>query len=245
MIIYILYQNNKELERIKSYMLKVNIFKDNIIYFKSKKFKSGDFKCKDIFKLNYKLDEYQIEYLCLYNKKLNKNQKNHLVSIKAILEDSIKNNYDQIMILEYDIYFHKNFKNLYEKYKKLIDNNDIIHLGSSQHRWYDRITIDKIKIKKYNDLYYYNNTMSLGTFAIILKKNIYQTYLNFIDYFLYNKEYFYPSDVILSIISYNYKSIVLYPNLIICDISKSTILERNDYEKKIITFKWNMNNYIF
>ena len=52
------------------------------------------------------------------------------------------------MILEYDIYFHKNFEELYLKYSKLIENNTIIHLGSSQHKWFDIITNEKINIKE-------------------------------------------------------------------------------------------------
>ena len=231
MIKYILYQNDEELERFKKH----NIFKDNI-YFKSKIF---NIKNKD----KYNVPRFDNKYNNFYNKKLNKNQLNHLYSIKTIIEDSIKNNYKEIMILEYDVYFHKEFNYLYNKYKKLIDNNDIIHLGSSQHQWYDKFSGDKIKINKYNDLMFYKNTHSLGTFAVILKERVYDEYLNFINYCLY-EDNFYPSDVILSIISKNYKSIVLYPNLIICDISKSTILKRDNYRKNLITFKWILSNYI-
>ena len=54
----------------------------------------------------------------------------------------------------------------------------------------------------------------------------------------------FPTDVLLSIISNSYKSIVLYPNIIICDISKSSIKERNqEYILNIIRFKWKLNNY--
>ena len=39
-------------------------------------------------------------------------------------------------------FFDKDFKNKYDKYKNLI-NNTIIHLGSSQYKWYDIITMKR------------------------------------------------------------------------------------------------------
>ena len=47
--------------------------------------------------------------------------------------------------------------------------------------------------------------------------------LEFINYVLYEYQYF-PSDVILSILSRKHKSVVLYPNLIICNLDKSSIV---------------------
>ena len=58
----------------------------------------------------------------------------------------------------------------------IITNNDIIHLGSSQHNWFDIITNEKINIKTWKNIKYYTNSHSLGTFAIILKNNIYVEY---------------------------------------------------------------------
>jgi|SaaInlStandDraft_6_1057023.scaffolds.fasta_scaffold01732_9 hypothetical protein len=219
---YILYQNDNE----KEIYIKHNIF-NNIIYFKSHIYNNQQF--------NYNKPKYDNKYDLIYKNKLNQNQCNHQYSIKLILEECINNNYNEIMILEYDIYFHKKFHKLYLEYNILIKNNSIIHLGSSQHQW------NNIKIKKYKNITFYKNSHSLGTFAIILKKEMFNDYLNFINYNL-SKINVFPTDVILSIISNNYKSIVIYPNLIICDISKSTISIARDI-KTLIQFKWNMNNY--
>lgn len=233
MIIYLIYQNEIEVERFK----KNNFFNLNIIFFKSFIFSNTKYNYNNIPIYNKFYDIY-------YKDDINSNQSNHQLTIKMILEDAIDNDYKEIMILEYDIYFHKNYNCLYNKYKKLIDCNDIIHLGSSQHYWYDLITKEPIKIKNYNNLKFYTNNHSLGTFAIILKNKVYLEYLNFINYNLSTIKKF-PSDVILSIISKNYKSIVLYPNLIICDITKSTIKPENRKNKNLhIKFKWNYNNYI-
>ena len=237
MKIIILYQNDNELNRIKEYLKNINnnLFED-VIFFKSHIYNN----CKYNYN-NINVKYYDI-YKKIYKNKLNQNQLNHLLSIKKILELSIDCNYNNIMILEYDIYIHKNFIELFKKYSNLIENNNIIHLGSSQHKWYDIITNEKINIKECKDIKYYNNSHSLGTFAIILKNNIFIEYLNFINYVLTDNKYF-PSDVILSILSRKYKSIVLYPNIIICNLDNSSIIKKdrtNDY----IKFKWYTHKYI-
>ena len=237
---FVLYQNDNELNRFNKY-LPIGIKKlfEDIVYFKSHIYENTKYNYNNI---NINNINYVDVYKKIYKNKLNKNQLNHLLSIKKILENSLEKKYDSILILEYDVYFHKNFFEIFEKYKNLIKNNDIIHLGSSQHKWYDFITNEKINIKEWKDNKYYNNSHSLGTFAIILKNNIFLDYLNLINYVLSSYQYF-PSDVILSILSRNYKSIVLYPNLIICDLDNSSILKKdrtNDY----IKFKWYKHKYI-
>mgnify|MGYP001395491651 CR=1 FL=1 len=234
---FILYQNNNELNRFNKYLPPdIKILFGEIIYFKSHIYKNTQYDYKQI-DINY----FNI-YKNIYKNKLNQNQLNHLLSIKKIIELASHKNYESIMILEYDVYFNKNFIELYDEYKTLIVNNDIIHLGSSQHNWFDIITNEKINIKTWKTIKYYNNSHSLGTFAIILKNNIFVEYLNFINYVLTSFQYF-PSDVILSIISRKYKSVVLYPNLIICDLDNSNIIKK-DRSKDYIKFKWYKNKYI-
>ena len=67
---------------------------------------------------------------------------------------------------------------------------------------------------------------------------VYQIYLEYLEKFLFS------SDIILSIISKKFKSIVIYPNLIICDISKSSILKDRNEKETLLKFKWNKLNYI-
>ena len=242
MKIIILYQNNSELNRFINYHSKLNLLND-ILYFKSYIFKNIKYKYENL-NNNYKNinNNFLYNYKKIYKNELNQPQLNHLLSIKKILELSIEKEFNSIMILEYDIYFHKDFKELFNEYKNLIANNDIIHLGSSQHRWCDLFTLQKINIKQWKKLKYYNNTHSLGTFALILKKEVYKEYLNFINYVLTDYKYF-PSDVILSMVSKNYKSIVLYPNIIICNLDNSTIINKNR-ENDYIKFKWYKHKYI-
>jgi hypothetical protein len=223
--IYVLYNTEIEKERIVNYLYNYNLKYELIKAISS----------NNINKINNKnfIEIFDIYINYYKNYKLNNNQISHINSIIYILKDSINKNYNSILILEYDIYFHKNINNLLKEYKNLIMNNDIIHLGSSQKYWYNIVTKTKIE---YKDKYYYNNH-SLGTFAIILKKNVLNMYYNYLS------TYTLPSDVILTIISNKYKSIVLFPNLIICDLSKSSILENRNMLLYSIRFKWNLNDY--
>ncbi len=234
--IYVLIKDNDERNRFESYISKVNV---NYDFFNSVKFNDTDLndlfiltKSKNINNIN---DSYLKNYYNKYkNYKLNRNQISHIKSIIGIIKDAIKNNYKSITILEYDIFVNKDLNTLLPKYKNLIKNCDIIYLGSSQHYWYNPINYTKITY--HQD--YYDANHSLGTFAIILKKKVYQIYLEYLEKFLFS------SDIILSIISKKFKSIVIYPNLIICDISKSSILKDRNEKETLLKFKWNKLNYI-
>ena len=104
--IYILCQNNDELNRINNYIKKHKI---NINYELIKSVKIDDSEVN-----TDRNKEYDNDYLNLCLKKykdykLNKNQISHIKSIKKILLDAINSKYKSITILEYDVYFHKNF----------------------------------------------------------------------------------------------------------------------------------------
>ena len=236
--VYVLYQNDKEKERFVNYISQNNIDlnyqlvlsipyeeKDNII---------ENFERK----INFKNDYFN---LCLKNYtsyKLNENQISHIKSICNILVDAINNNYKSITILEYDVLFNQNYRELLPKYKNLINNCDIIYLGSSQTFWYNPINYTTIDFRENSFSPYYIANHSLGTFSIILKRNVFSLYLEYLNLFLFS------SDIILSIISQQFKSIVIYPNLIICDIIESSILKNRDPEKTFLKFKWNKINYL-
>jgi hypothetical protein len=224
--IYILYNLESEKKRIISYLKNYNI---NYTLFKADK----TYLKKEVFESK---DGYHMMYINAYkNYKLNKNQISHINSIKNILTDAINNNYNSITILEYDIYFHKNIEEKLKQYENLISNVDIIYLGSSQKYWYNPVNISKIEYSIDNT--YYNANHSLGTFGIILKKNVFKMYHNMLS------TYTLSSDLILTIVSKKFKSVVLNPNIVICDVMKSTILQNRNVIETFIKFKWNKNNY--
>jgi GR25 family glycosyltransferase involved in LPS biosynthesis len=224
--VFVLCQNDEEKLIFESSYKKANMsFNYTIIY--------SDYK------LNYDIGTKKVNNDFIRNnfyenryKKLNNAQYSHYYSFIKIFNIAIKNNYNKICILEYDVYFHKNFNDKIKSYSNIIKNSDIIYLGCSQHQWYDLFTGDKIEIKQ---LGLYKPSHSLGTFGIILSIDVIKDFLQY--------EIKYPTDVMISILSYKYKSFVLYPNIVICNIYKSSILNDRDI-KTIIKFKWNLNNYI-
>jgi GR25 family glycosyltransferase involved in LPS biosynthesis len=231
--VFVLCQNDEEKLIFESSYKKANMsFNYTIIYSDYKlSYPTGNNNIDSIKNKFYKNNFYENRY-----KKLNEAQYSHYYSFIKIFNIAIENNYNKICILEYDVYFHKNFNDKIKSYSNIIKNSDIIYLGCSQHQWYNLFTGDKIEIIKLNlNDYIYKPLHSLGTFGIILSIDVIKDFLQY--------EIKYPTDVMISILSYKYKSFVLYPNIVICNIYKSSILNDRDI-KTIIKFKWNLNNYI-
>lgn len=147
----------------------------------------------------------------------------HIHSFMAILNDAIANNYETILILESDIYFDIDFD---EKINKL-PQYKLLYLGCSQHNWND-VTI--------NDNYYYANK-TCGTFAIALHKSILKEYLNLLE------EFTYPSDTCLFKLQEKYygECFVIYPNIIICNVTHSLTDKPRSQLEIIQKFKWHTN----
>ena len=109
-----------------------------------------------------------------------------LLSHINIMKDAIKNNYENILVLEDDIIFHKDFHNILKKtYNNIIKNEkrfDLIYLG------YNNL-FTKFYIK---NKYYFKTKNTNGTYAMIINKNIFKEILK-----QYNKLNV-PSDQVLN-----------------------------------------------
>lgn len=233
--VYVLYNSDEEYNRFTSYVNSLP-FKIKYIMFKSVRKDKYDKSELNIF--NKDIKQYLNWYKSITKDELvlNKNMLSHIYSFIEILKDALICNYKSITILEYDILFHNSIENLLPNYYNLISKNDIIYLGSSQNYWINPINHSYIEI--INNHYKANHSM--GTFGIILKKNVFEIFIKLLE------KYILPTDVCLSIISKHTNSIVLYPNLIICDISNSTIKSNNRKRNLELTFqrfRWNMNDY--
>lgn len=173
----------------------------------------------------------------IYNKykhktKLRPGQLGCLLSHQNVLKDAIKNNYNNILVLEDDVIFHKNFHNEFKKkYKYLIDREnefDLIYLGCSQSlggvgQW------NSTNLKKE----YYDNYSTDGTFAMLINKNLYKPIL------FYTNKLDIPIDTSISINilkKKKYKCYSFYPHIISSNVgllSNTDNLKRNllDYYK--------------
>ena len=248
---YVLYINNNEKERFKNTYIN-NKLVLNTLFFEgirgTDKKKSYEIYLKTNMKyIKDKMKKLNISkhvqrniriFLNNYNEKYGNMIKSvgafgHILSFIELLEHAEKITADNeyIMILEPDVIFHKNFYKLLDSYKTLITDNNIIYLGSCQINW------KNITIRNYNDMnYYHSNINSYGTFSIILKKTIISEYIKL----LYVKMI--TSDVCIYFI--NCHKIVLYPNLVIADLSDSLIREKQDMNQKSKEFKWKLNEYL-
>lgn len=162
-----------------------------------------------------------------FNDIVNAGQWGCLYSHINIIKNSIKNDYDSIMILEDDIILTQDIQTKIENLNNFIKEHEdwnIIYLGASQHVWSD--------ILFGPDYYYANNTT--GTFAVIINKRIFKDLLDCLTKMLK------PVDNYLVDIQKKYYGTiyVLYPNIIICNLEESNIgmkRNNNDYFKK---FRW-------
>ena len=233
--LYVLYQNNAEYNRFINYIVDFSFTFDMI-----SSIQVQDMNPIQTFNLvDYNTNQYLKLYIDRYkNRQLNINMISHIKSIIKIIQNAIDNNYESITILEYDVFFHKDIYNLLPKYKNLIDNCDIIYLGSSQSYWYNPVTMQKIEYHLHNNSPYYVANHSLGTFAIILKKKLFNEYMELLN------SYLFTSDVALCIVSKKYNSVVIYPNIVICDISKSTIMQSRNIKATFFKFKWKLVDYL-
>jgi GR25 family glycosyltransferase involved in LPS biosynthesis len=158
----------------------------------------------------------------------------HLHSTINIINDAIKKNYNKILLLEPDIYFSATFDDDVEQYLSM--DYKLLYLGASQHKWDFYNGNDKLLSE--SKLYYANVTY--GTFAIGIDCSIFNEYLENL------RRLESPSDVCLVPIQEKYKTgcIVTFPNLISCDITKSTTAPRKKLQFDLISkFRWN-SNYI-
>jgi len=152
----------------------------------------------------------------------------HIHSFIQIITDAIKNNYKKILILEPDVYFSKQFDKLIEEYLKM--DYKLLYLGASQHNWKNIIISNK--------MYKANNTC--GTFGIVIDNSIFDEYLELL------KQLKCPSDICLFKIQEKYNNcFVTYPNLLCCDVTKSSTSGKRHQLAMAEKFKWFNNMYVY
>lgn len=206
---------------------------------------------KELTNITYKLDSYGIKYRPIMgvigltnpdHKKyphLTHGSYGHLCSFIKILQDAITNNYNNILLLEYDVYFCDDFINRFVPMK----DYKLYYLGAAQNKFYKEDTWSKITIVDN----YYHPYKTLGTFALAINSSIFQEMLNML--LTYEK----PTDVILHKIQekYNKECYVAYPNVICCDVVNSTTSNRKpiDQLESMKSYRWSLtydiiNKYI-
>jgi len=184
---------------------------------------------KDGFYKKYNIDKY-IEYSKnrIKSHKLKINSLGHIYSFKQILKDSIKNNYNKIIIIEYDFYFHRDIEERLNSIINVIQKSDVFYLGSS---WITQKNLNKETFTCYK----INN--DCGTFGIVIDKNIFKFLLKILEYNLT------PTDVSFLYFKDKFNLNCCYPNLVICDLCNSNICKGRDQLIYSNRFKWDLEEY--
>lgn len=190
------------------------------------------FKLKNInlsVRLVYGIDGYKHNYnISSTNKSLG--AYGLLLTYEKLLRYAIEKNLDEILILEDDIYFHKNFNSLFLKYKYLMKDKDIVYLGTSQSEFPNI----------YNHFYEMNDKIyTYGTYGIILKKK----FIIILYHALRNKDI--DIDVLINHLyrknKFDLNTIIFYPPLILPEVRDSLNMGKrklNEFLKKRNLFQF-------
>ena len=198
------------------------------------------------------IDGYKKENLDIYEKYCNANKDKRKIiqspgamgismSYKKMFEECLNDpnftDMDKIFVMEDDINFHKNFNQEFLKYIGLIKNSDIVYIGANQSRWipFTTKTYYKVFTEKWHSVY--------GFFGLILNRKtmrlIYdelnrepESYINTVDYLTW-----------LLIVKHELNANVIFPNLVISDVSDSDNMGPRDMIDFAHQRKWDLSLY--
>ena len=151
-----------------------------------------------------------------------------LISMYFLIKKAINFKYKNILILQDDIILDKNFINKFNKTISNLPNWYLLYLGAND--------------KSFQSIYYYCCGKTDGAFAIIINYQIFNDILNEISKILMP---FDSGALIFIQKKYYNKSLVIYPNLIIADVTSSECRKKRDQVKFSNKVLWNLNNFNF
>jgi len=160
----------------------------------------------------------------------------YILTWKKIIETAKRRNYQRILCIDDDIWFHQNWQQLWSEFiTKIRKDWTVIYLGASQHGAH------KIDWHNAERNHWYHPKSTDGSFAVGLsRKAIEMLYRDF-----QNKQIGTVDSTMLRKITANTheRSYVAYPNLVVADLTSSDIRSSRDQAVMAQTFHWQMNDY--
>jgi hypothetical protein len=155
----------------------------------------------------------------------------NLLSVRNIIIDAKNKNYKNILFLEDDIYLHNNFNSLFINRVSKLDNWKILYLGI-QNNLDNKIIMNNL---------YDADINSSGGWSFGIDCSVYDELINECN----KRNLPFDSGPLWYMRShYPTQCKVIYPNLIICDISTSSIRDdKRNLKKSYKNFKWNIEEY--
>lgn len=151
-----------------------------------------------------------------------------LMSHIEIIKEAKSAKYKRILIFEDDVILSNEFNERISQINKL--SWELLYLGASQFNW--------TGVKVNNGFYKCSNT--LGTFAYAINSNIYDDLLE-----LFETKRKSIDNLLSEYQLKNNQSFVIYPNIVISDVSQSDIRQSKSMDEYSKLMKWNLESFNF
>jgi len=164
----------------------------------------------------------------------------YIYTYLEILEDAKNKGYERFLILEDDILLDYEFEEKFKNFTRNIDNNwKIILLGASQYGW------DGINEKESLEKGYYlprriDNCTTCGSFAVAFHESVVDEMITAASSFEAPFDHLPLGELYERHID---KCFVAYPNIVIADVSDSTIRGKRSQDEQSRKVKWRLKNF--
>jgi GR25 family glycosyltransferase involved in LPS biosynthesis len=168
-----------------------------------------------------------------------------LKSYRNIFKDAGANGFDKILCLEDDVIFANNFEVLFNEAARLIPENwKVLYLGASQHSWQENADLITLS-DKFNDktpVKYYLPLNTDGAFAFGIRNQVFSYMISEIE----KMNCAFDSGALRRATkAFKGECFVLYPNLIIADVSESDIRVGRKQSEFAKIARWDLSLYDF
>lgn len=164
-----------------------------------------------------------------------------MCSYTKLLHHCLKNRYKYAYIFEDDARMHVQFENEIHRASALLSEFDVVLLGANQQKW------EGINIDSHRGLYAISGerrTWTYGMFGVLLSRRAMKKfYTKLMSIPLWQHEF--PIDCMMNqlLASSSLQGCVLYPNIVIADLTDSDLRDARDMEKWSAILRWNLVDY--
>lgn len=154
----------------------------------------------------------------------------NLKSIISIIKDAKLKKYQKILLLEDDVIFHKQFRDLFHDAVTQVPEWKLLYFGANDP--YAK-NIDK-KLK-----FYKCSRSTCGSFAVAIDLSVFDELLREAE----KIDWPIDSGALVSVICRHNNCFTLFPNLIICDVTTSTIRKGRNMKEFAYRVNWDLSLY--
>lgn len=164
-----------------------------------------------------------------------------MCSYTKLLHHCLKRRLSYVYIFEDDVRMHKQFDSEIDRAPALLGEFDVVLLGANQQKW------EGVSIDTHRGLYSITGkrqTWTYGMFGVLLNRRAMKKfYAKLMSVSLWQQEY--PIDCMMNqlLASTSLQGCVLYPNIVIADLTDSDLRGSRDMDKWSAVLRWNLVDY--